>query len=205
MGKTNFKIKFEVKYIYLFLFLILLLGIIIFKFIYFDRKMAFGIVEIMAYLTGSVAILTLIYHSLSLESSHSFHEEDLKLKKHQYSYEIVSKINEPSMSKTLQVMYEINKNKELYFKKNDITEFKKYLEKHGEKRAQLVMLINYFEHISILVKNKHVEEDIIKDSFKTIFINTYTLLKPYIDNSQEASRKIWLNFECLAEKWSKEK
>ena len=67
------------------------------------------------------------------------------------------------------------------------------------------MLINYFEHISILVKNKHVEEDIIKDSFKTIFINTYTLLKPYIDNSQEASRKIWLNFECLAEKWSKEK
>lgn len=205
MSQNKFKVRFELKYIYLFLILIVLIGIITFKFIFYDRGIDFGIIEIMAYLTGSVAILTLIYHALSLESSHSFHDEDLKLKRHQYSYDIVSKINEPSMAETLQVMYEINKNRNRYFKKNDISKFKKYLGENGDKRAKMVMLINYFEHISILVKNKHVEEDIIKESFKTIFINTFTLLKPYIDDSQSNSRKIWINFECLAEKWSKEK
>jgi hypothetical protein len=205
MSHNKFKVKFELKYIYLFLILIVLLGIVIFKFAFYDRNIPFGIIEVMAYLTGSVAILTLIYHALSLESSHSFHDEDLKLKRHQYSYEIVSKMNEPSMSKTLQVMYEINLKRDKYFQKNDISEFKKYLENNRDKRANIVMLINYFEHISLLVKNQHVEEDIIKDSFKTIFIYTYTLLKPYIDDCQANSRKIWINFEGLAEKWSKEK
>lgn len=204
MSKNKFKIKFELKYIYLFLVLILIVGAALFWILY-KSDVDFGIIEIMAYLTGSVAILTLIYHALSLESSHSFHDEDLKLKRHQYSYEIVSKINEPSMSETLQVMYEINLKKDKYFKKNDISKFKKFLEHNRDKRAKIVMLINYFEHISLLVKNGHVEEDIIKDSFKTIFIYTYTLLKPYIDDSQAHSRKIWINFECLAEKWSKEK
>lgn len=204
MNKNEFKVKFELKYIYVFLIIIIILGIIIFWCL-FENEISFGIVEIMAYLTGSVAILTLIYHALSLESSHAFHDEGLKLKRHQYSYDIVSKINEPSMAETLQVMYEINQKKDEYFKQNDISEFKKYLKENGDKRAKMVMLINYFEHISLLVKNKHVEEDIIKDSFKTIFINTYTLLKPYIDESQASSRKIWINYECLAEKWSKEK
>jgi hypothetical protein len=203
MSKNKFKVKFQLKYIYLFLILILVAGVTLFWILY-KNDIDFGIIEIMAYLTGSVAILTLIYHALSLESSHSFHEEDLKLKRHHYSYEIVSKINEPSMAETLQVMYEINQKRDEYFKQNDISEFKKFLDENRDKRAKVVMIVNYFEHISILVKNRHVEEDIIKDSFKTVFIYTYTLLKPYIDDCQANSRKIWINFECLAEKWSKE-
>lgn len=203
--KNKFKIKFEVKYIYLFLLIIIIFGFIIFKYIYYDRKITFGIVEIMAYFTGSVAILTLLYHAFSLESSHKFHEEDLKLKKHQYSYEIISKINEPEMAETLQVMYEINKNKDLYFKENNIKEFENFLSSNSDKRAKLIMLINYFEHISILVCNKHVEENIIKDGFKSVFINTYTLLKLYIDKEQETNRKTWIKFEGLAKEWAKEK
>jgi hypothetical protein len=204
MNYNKFKIKIEVKYIYIFLFLILVLGFIIFKFIYYDNDIIFGIIDVMAYLTGSVAILTLLYHAFGLESSHQFHRDNLAHQKHQYSYEIISKINEPEFAETLQLFHEIKSQKDYFFSEN-IDNFKAFLKKNGSKRAKVIMLLNYFEHIAILVENNHVEEEIIKDGFKTLFVNSYSVMKPYIDYRQETHRKSWYLYECLAEKWSKEK
>jgi len=204
MKYKQFKIKIELKYIYIFLFLIILFGLMIFKFIYYDNNIEFGIIEIMAYLTGSVAILTLLYHAFSLESSHEFHKDNLILKKHQYSYDIISKVNEPEFAETLQLLHEIKLNKEYFFSET-IDNFKRFLKDNGKKRSKVIMLLNYFEHMAILVENNHVEEEIIKDGFKTLFVSTYSLMKPYIDYRQETHRKSWYRFECLAEKWSKEK
>ena len=58
--------------------------------------------------------------------------------------------------------------------------------------------------VNILVKNQHVEEIIVKDSFKGLFITSYSIMKPYLDFRQSINRMAWYNYECLAKKWSEE-
>ena len=203
--KDGFTVKFRINYVIFGLLLIIIGGLVVFLWFFPEQQIDFTIIDIMAYSTGSVAILTLIYHSLTLESSRYFHSENLRINKNQYSYDVVSRINEPEMVEVLHAMYVINESKDKYFKNKDIDVFLTYLKEHPKKRARMVMLLNYFEHVSILVFNNHVEENIIKENFGSLFVYNYTLLKPYIDYKQKTNRTTWIKFEELAGKWAKEK
>lgn len=206
---TNDKISFKVefKYIYLFLFGLTIIGFAVFKFWYIDNNKDFGIQEIMAYSAGSIAILTLLYHAFSLEYTKNYNEEALLLQKHQYTYDIISKINGFEMSRALNTYSWIKNNKDVLFKDNNVQPFLDKLEKKGgsARKLNIVMLFNYFEHLSILVENGYIEEKIVRQSFKTIFIGSYSVMKPYIEHKQSTSRQAWFHYECLAKKWSEDK
>jgi hypothetical protein len=207
MTKDTLSFKVEVRWIFLFLSAIAAVGFIVFKFWYIDNKKPFGIQEIMAYAAGSVAILTLLYHAFSLEYTRNFNQETILLQRHQYTYDIISKINGFEMSRALNTYSWIKNNKAILFKDNNVQPFLDQLESEEERTRQLhvVMLLNYFEHLSILVENKYIDEDIVKQAFKTLFVGSYSIMKPYIEFKQASSRQAWYHFECLAKKWSEGK
>lgn len=202
--ENNIKFKFRLSYITIGLISIIMLGFLLF-YILNKNGLEIKIVDVMAYLTGSVAILTLIYYSMSLESTFYFHKENLKLLKHQYSYEITSKITEHKMAESIQILNEIKDTKSEDLKEKNIKNFTEYLKSNPETRLKLVLVLNYFEHLSLLIENKHVDEDIIKSSFKTLFTSTYSTFKFYIDERQLQHRRSWIKFEEVSTRWSKEK
>lgn len=207
MEKDTLSFKVEVRWIFLFLFAIAVIGIIIFKFWYIDNNKPFGIQEIMAYSAGSVAILTLLYHALSLEYTRKFNQETILLQRHQYTYDVISKINDFEMSRALNTYSWIKKNQSDLFKDNKVQPFLDELNKEADNSRQLhvVMLFNYFEHLSILVENKYIEEEIVKQAFNALFVGSYSIMRPYIEFKQSSSRQAWYHFECLAKKWSEGK
>ena len=201
--KDKFTTRVSIKNIFIILGIIIGIFFILRFFVY-----EFSVIEIMAYFTGTITVITLIYHAIDLEARHKFREEDLKLRKHQYSYEVTSKINDVEMVKSLQLFHKIIENKAEYFGTNNEVkeEFLDYL-KNDTNRCSMLLLLNYFEHISILVSNNHVEEKIIKDEFKTLFISLYFTINPYIKYRQKepGRQRAWIEFENLSERWSKEK
>ena len=78
-----------------------------------------------------------------------------------------------------------------------------FLEENQNLESEIVQVLNYFEHISLLIKKNHVDEEIIKDSFKTLFIRVYALTRNFIHHSQtQKSHTIWSEFVSTAKKWS---
>ncbi len=198
---NKLKVNFQVKYIVLFLLLIAIIGVIIF-YLMNKYNINFTFTDIMAYCAGSVAIMALIYHALSLESQYKFHQENLFLTRNQYAYDVSSKFNEPHMTEALQFLSKIDAEKEKYFPDKKVQKFLDYIKENPKDRQKIVTVINYFEQLSILIANGHIEEKIIKNTFKTVFISTFILMKPYIDYSQQENRTIWCNFENMAVKWN---
>ena len=90
MENESVSFKFTTKRIIIFLALIIILGSIIFGSL-LANDIDFSVIDVMAYLTGSVAIVTLIYNSIAIESRKKFHQETLEVQKHRYTYDIVSK------------------------------------------------------------------------------------------------------------------
>jgi hypothetical protein len=207
MNKDKLSFKVEVRWIFILLFAITVIGFVVFKFWYIDNNKPFGIQEIMAYSAGSVAILTLLYHALSLEYTRNFNQETILLQRHQYTYDVISKINGFEMSRALNTYSWIKENKKDLFKDNKVQPFLEELDKDTDKNRQLhvVMLFNYFEHLSILVENKYIEEEIVKQAFNALFVGSYSIMRPYIEHKQSSSRQAWYHFECLAKKWSEGK
>jgi hypothetical protein len=198
---TNLKVNFKVKYIVIILILIIVIGLLVF---YFMNKYSinFTFTDIMAYCTGSVAIMALIYHALSLESQYKFHQENLFLSRNQYAYDVSSKFNEPHMTEALQFLSKIDSEKDKYFPDKKVQKFLDYIKENPIDRQKIVIVMNYFELLSILIVNGHVEEKIIKNTFKTVFISTFILLRPYIDHRQHEKATVWCNFQLISKKWN---
>lgn len=201
---NGFSINFKISYVFLGLLVILIGGFLIFYYVIPEYGREVKVLDIMAYSTGSVAILTLIYHSLNLESSHYFHKENLRISKNQYSYEVMSKIYEKEMAENFAALKILKIENPLFFEEKNIKGLETHFDENPNLRNNLSVLLNYFEHVSILVYNGHVDEKIIKSGFKTLFTSTYSLLKFYIDERQLTHRTSWIKFEKLSHKWNTE-
>lgn len=72
-------------------------------------------------------------------------------------------------------------------------------------QKHLRYILNYFEYISVGVRNKIYDEKIIKDSMFGTISKTYTQCKPYILKARElsSSNTIYQEFEALAQRWAK--
>ncbi len=202
--KTSFKINFRVSYVILGLLIVTLLGLWIFFNYYPSNEWTPSMLDVMAYCTGSVAILTLIYHSLNLQSSQNMHKQNLKIRKNQYSFDIVSKVHETEMANNLNELRKMKVAQSQNLKEKNIKEFVKFLDENPTINSKVSQLLNYFEHVSILIEVQHVDEIIIKSAFKTLFTSTYSMLKFYIDEKQLQHRTTWITYENLSKKWSVE-
>ncbi len=196
---------FYVNYLAAALIVILALGFAIFYFLYYSRGEEVKITDVMAYLTGSVAIVTLLYHIINMEWQDKNQKDSLKLRRHQYTYDVISRLTDPKMGEYLSILAEIKDHHIDKLKEKNIQEFMDFLKENNDKRIKLVVLINLFEQISILVEKNHVEEYIVKEALKTLFTDAYSMLRAYINERQVAHRRNWIHFEELSVRWSKEK
>ncbi len=202
--KTGFTIKFRLSYVVIGLILVTGLGLWIFYKYYPNNNWLPTMLDVMSYCTGSVAILTLVYHSLNLASTQNMHKENLRIRKNQYSFDIVSKVHETEMAETLSELRKLKVLQSQNLKEKNIKEFIKYLDDNPTVKSNISQLLNYFEHVSILIDVQHVDESIIKSAFKTLFTSTYSMLKFYIDEKQLQHRTTWITYENLSKKWSVE-
>ena len=68
----------------------------------------------------------------------------------------------------------------------------------------LVKLLNYFEHISILVQEKHISDSIVKKMFKTRFITTYYKWEQEISDLRSKNPKTFINYKNQVLLWEKD-
>ena len=194
---TNLKVNFKVKYIVIILILIIVIGLL--------AGILSGLVGVGGGITGDVsgcvAIMALIYHALSLESQYKFHQENLFLSKNQ-EIKKASQMIDPHMTEALQFLSKIDSEKDKYFPDKKVQKFLDYIKENPIDRQKIVIVMNYFELLSILIVNGHVEEKIIKNTFKTVFISTFILLRPYIDHRQLEKATVWCNFQLISKKWN---
>lgn len=202
--KNGFDFRIRINYLIFGLIFVVALGFFIFYFLYFKKGLEVKMVEVMAYATGSIAILTLVYRALNLETVNFYQKENLRVTKNQYSFEVISKVHSLDMGETIAVLRLLKDEQSNCLEEKNIKDFLTYLDENPDIRTKLSMLLNYFEHISLLVEKNHVDENIIKSAFKTLFTSTYSLLKFYIDERQLTHRRSWIKYEELAKKWAKE-
>lgn len=167
--KYSLNISFKIKYVWIGLLFITIIGLIIFYHLNLN-DIKFGLLEVLAYFTGSVTILTLIYHSLNLEYNINTQKEKNRLYLAKYTYDLISEWTKPTMMKSIAVTRELLKDKELsvYLKNpTEIEKFVDYLQKNPKKRAHLVLILNYFENIATMIDTNHIDKEIIKKSFKS--------------------------------------
>lgn len=195
------EIKLKIHYIYVSLAIIVMLAFIIFLWIYPKYNKEYGLVEVMTFLTGSVAIVSLIYHSISISNNIEIHKQNVTINLMKYTFDVVATFHDPKMNSAIKTLREIKNDEKKYLEKKNMDEFTDYLKKNPDSYANIVQIFNYFEHVSLLVVSKQVDEPIIKSSFKTLFLSTYKEYRFYIDERQKTHHSTWIEYEKLCKCW----
>lgn len=205
--KHDVNVNFRVKYVYIGLVFILVFGLVLF-FCMSQYEIEYGLLEIIGFVTGLTATLTLIFHSLNLENQILTQKKNYLMTRTKYTYDMISEWHHPSM------MPSVNKTRELL--KNDdrikelsststIESFAQYLKTNQDDRKHLILVLNYFENISTLMGSDHVDKEIIKKSFKSLFMSYYEALEHYINFRQKEHPDSWYYFECISKEWRQER
>jgi hypothetical protein len=171
--------------------------------------------------TSGAICTTLAYHSKNVALTYQYHleklaldiqklesdklknEKDVERKKLEYTF-YVSNDWFKSLSECVQRSRVFINNNRNNWHISNIPDFISKIESNPEDRKALISVLNYFEYISLLIKNDLVHEETIKSFFKTVFCEYFSVLKPYIDERQKVSRRYLLNYEEIALKWSKD-
>lgn len=196
----------SVKYVWLGIIFIIVSGIVLFCLLY-EYEIEFGILEIVAYVTGLTATLTLIYHAFSLEYQIKSQRENNEILRAKHTWEIISEFTKPSMKKSIcdirKLVNDPERTKELC-DPNQVENFSKYLDSNLKYRRNLILILNYFENISLMVETNHIDQGIVRKCFKELFIGYYSRLKHYIDHRQKEYGASWMYFEKISKMWIEE-
>jgi len=199
----SIEIKYKIKYVWIGIAFILLSGSILFYCLY-DNNINFGVLEIIAYLTGMTATLTLIYHSFTLEYQINTQKKNSQLFRAKYTYDIISEWSKPKMrigvNEVRELLKDPEREKEL-LDPSKIQDFANFLAENKKKRSYLVMTLNYFENISTMIETDHIDKDIIKKAFKSLFVSYYLVLRNYIDYRQKEYPDSWMYYEKISKQW----
>jgi hypothetical protein len=69
-------------------------------------------------------------------------------------------------------------------------------------RADIMRIVAYFDNLSLGIKNNYFDNQIAQDSLIVIAIETYRILKPYINlRRKETNVNVASNFENLYYRW----
>ncbi len=201
--KNYFEGKYKIRYITVGFMFIIVLGIILFYILYYN-SIKFGILEIVAYITGSTATMSLLYNSFNLEHQINSQNENNILFKAKYTYDIISEWSKPSMMKSIACTRNLLKNSERIEELGDaskVQKFDEYLTENSKERSHLVLVLNYFENICTMIETGHINDDIVKKAFKSLFISYYRTLKHFIDLRQKEYPDSWMYYEKITKKW----
>ena len=180
------------------LIVILIVGAILF-FILYQFNYNIVVTDVAAYLTGSIAIVTLVNFSKSIDKVNEFHEKTLKVNKDQYSFNVVAEIHKDYIKDSFRAFR--NMDAKLSLSNLPVKDLLNHFKNNPNDEGNMLQVLNYFEHVSLLIIRQQVDEKIIKDSFKTLFIRVHMLSKNYIEYKQIDSYTLWCNYCLLAKKW----
>lgn len=202
----TFEKKISIKYVYVGLTFTLISAFVLFYTLWY-YEIPFGLLEIIAYVTGMTATFTLIYHSLSLENQIEEQKYNNLLYRSRYTYDLISEWHSPRLMDSISCSRNLMKHKDRNLELRDKTKvhlFAEYLEQNLEERKHLILILNYFENISTMIETDHVDVQIIKNAFKSMFISYYEYLENYIDYRQKEFPDSWAYFEITSKKWRQE-
>ena len=77
-------------------------------------------------------------------------------------------------------------------------------EENIEARSQLVLILNYFENICTMIETDHIDKEIVRKAFKSLFISHYQVLRHYIDYRQKEYPDSWMYFEKFSKLWKED-
>ncbi|WP_397364344.1 DUF4760 domain-containing protein [Olleya sp. R77988] len=201
--KHEVKINYKIKYVWIGIILMLLVGVILFSVLnYYD--IYFGVREVIIYIAGITATLTLLYHSFSLEYQINTQRKNTDLLRAKYTYEIISQWTNPNMRdcvNTVRVMLKTPARQKELENMTKIEDFADYLQKHQKERSYLVQTLNYFENIATMIETDHIDREIIKKAFKSLFVSYYNVLRNYIDFRQKEYPDSWMYYEKICKIW----
>ncbi len=219
--------KFTIRYNILFAGFVILAALLIIVFIV--DKATHQDIKLTDYISmaslGSVTI-GLIYTAISFQYTYkadmekSVKDEDRyrqalesakaheKLTKIKFTYDICSTWYKSDMALNVQIARKFMQPfKDKLHDSNKLEDFINTLDTSDNDRKAFVAVLNYFESISLLIKDEIIDEDTAKKSFKTVFSAYYTNLKIYIKRIQEidhgVNHRVYCNFVEIAEKWQK--
>lgn len=203
--KHQLNIKFSIKYVYIGLICIIISGLVIFYMLW-KREIPFGLLEIVAYITGTTTTLTLMYHAFNLEYQIKNQMSNNQILKSKYTYDIIAKWNEVPMTQSATDTIALAKDPERMKELSDPSRVKEFFEfinkkENADKRRDLLLVLNYFETVAIMVEKDHIDSNIIKSAFRTLFVRYYNEFKYYIYHRQTTSPRSWCTYEGLVKKW----
>lgn len=215
----NFKISYKTLYIGGAITIGLVIAFIV---IANSWSIHYEIRDIVGMITCGIVSTTLIYHAKNLKLNFEANKEKLEFDKKKFEEEKSIKEEENRRAKTIYSFEastlwfkpDMAKNVELsrgYLLKNkdklmngQLGEVVAELDKDVETRKSVVCVLNYFENLSLMIKNNIVDENAIKNCFKTVFLDYFKILKRYIDEIQKTSTRYLMNYEEIAKKWDKD-
>lgn len=176
-----------------------LVGVLLFYFL-FLFKIPFKITDVIAFVAAGVALFTLINFSRNIDIIQNHHLKSLEINKNQYSFSIIAEGHKDYIARSFEVLRRVDKQHRLAVM--TINQLMHYFDENPNDEREVIQILNYFEHISLLIKKNHVDESIIKDSYRSLFIRTHSLTEKYIKKVQtEKSHTIWSEYEKTALKW----
>jgi len=212
----NKEVKFILNGVFITLSIPIVLGVILFVFILNPTDFTFK--DVMYFSTGSVAMLTFIMHTVNgnkssiskserLKEIKEYQDKKLLVIKQQNSYNIILQFSKQEMVEPLRAYRDIKKEVPNLILGSNVEPLKEYLKVNPKDHSRLHLLLNFFEHISLQIKNDFVDEHIIKDAMHSMFYNAYSTLKTYIKDAQSEKGydKCWDDFVQLSKKWGEPK
>jgi|ERR1035437_1169191 hypothetical protein len=156
--------------------------------------------------TGGSIIIGIFYSIINYEHNLSKFKYDVKAARETLTFTTAAKMYEADMVKyfrTVKAFYETYIN---LFKENKGEEINKLLIADPDTRVAFVIIFNYFEGISISINQCIMDEDFMKEFFKTIFKNYYNRYGMFLDylRKDAGTKRIFRHFTALAERWDKE-
>lgn len=177
--------------------------------------------DFIALLTCGLVSTTLVYHAKNLKLNYDVNKakiefdkrkyeeekdskkQDICKKKIAYAFQVSSLWFKPDMANHVELSRKfLREHKEKLQDHKPIQEFIDELENNIEARKAVICVLNYFENLALLIKNDLVDENCIKDCFKTLFIDYLNILRKYIDEVQKESKRHLINYEEIAKKWA---
>ena len=186
-----------------------------------NNDIDYEIRDIVSFLTCGLVSTTLVYHAKNLRLNYEVNKAKIdfdllkyaeekegkkiesEVKKKLHAFKVSSLWFRPDMANHVELSRKfLREHKDKLLSHKPISEFISELESNIESRKAVTCVLNYFENLSLLIKNDLVDEESLKQCFKTLFIDYLNILRKYIDEIQKESKRFLMNYEEIATKWS---
>ena len=112
-----------------------------------------------------------MYFSRNIDIIQNHNLKSLEINRNQYSFSIIAEGHKDYIARSFEVLRRLDKQHRLAVM--TIDKLMSHFDENPDDEREVIQVLNYFEHISLLIKKKHVDEIIIKDSYRSLFIRVF--------------------------------